>query len=67
MTEQQFLEFFRKQAEDGLKQWDSPAVSVGIVKDGRVVLCEGFGKRDAEKDLPATKDTLHHQRLDGRR
>lgn len=59
MTEQQFLEFFRKQAEEGLELWESPAVSVGIIKDGRIVLCEGFGKRDVEKDLPATKDTLY--------
>ena len=59
MTEQQFLEFFRKQVEDGLELWDSPAVSVGVIKDGRVVLCEGFGKRDIQKNLPATKDTLY--------
>lgn len=59
MNEQQFLEYFRRQAEDGLKLWDSPSVSVGIIKDGRVVLCEGFGRRDLEQDLPATKDTLY--------
>ena len=59
MTEQQFLENFRKQVEDGLKLWDSPSVGIGIVKDGRVVLCDGFGKRDVQQDLPATKDTLY--------
>jgi len=59
MTEQQFLDFFRNQVETGLKLWDSPSVSVGIIKDGRIVLCEGFGKRDIENGHPATKDTLY--------
>ena len=59
MTEQQFLESFRQQVEDGLKLWDSPSVSIGIIKDGRTVLCEGFGKRDVEHNMPATKDTLY--------
>ena len=45
MTEQEFLDYIRKQAEDGLKLWDSPSVAIGIIKDGKVVLCEGFGHR----------------------
>ena len=59
ITEQQFLESIRNQVEEGLKLWESPSVSIGIVKDGRIVLCEGFGKRDVENDLPATGDTLY--------
>ena len=59
MTETQFLESFRKQVEDGLKLWETPAISIGIIKDGRTVLCEGFGMRDAECGLPATGDTLY--------
>lgn len=58
-TEQDFLEFIRKQAEDGLKLWDSPSVAIGIIKDGRVVLCEGFGSRDLELGLPATGKSLY--------
>ena len=57
MNEQQFLEFLRKQINDGLDLWESPSVSVGIIKDGRTVLCEGFGNRDT--DLPATERTLY--------
>lgn len=59
MTEQQFLEFFRARVAEGLKLWDIPSVSIGIIKDGKTVLCEGFGNRDLEQGLPATKDTLY--------
>ena len=57
MNEQQFLEFLRKQIDDGLKLWDVPSVAIGIIKDGRTVLCEGFGNRDT--DMPATGKTLY--------
>ena len=59
MEDKDFFDGFRKMAEDGLKLWDSPSVSVGVVKDGKVVLCEGIGKRDVENDLPATGETLY--------
>ena len=57
MTEPQFLEFIRTQAIEGLKLWESPSVSIGIIKDGRIVMCEGFGNRD--EDHPATGSTLY--------
>ena len=49
MTDQEFFSSFREKAEAGLKLWESPSVSVGVVKDGQVVLCEGFGLRDVER------------------
>ena len=57
MTEQQFLDQLRVQVQEGLTLWESPSVSIGIIKDGRTVMCEGFGKRD--EDLPATGSTLY--------
>ena len=57
MNEQQFLDYLRKQTEDGLKLWESPGISIGIIKDGRTIMCEGFGNRDT--DLPATGKTLY--------
>ena len=59
MAESDFLDYIRKQAEEGLKLWDSPSVSIGIIKDGRVVLCEGFGNRNVEQKLPATGKSLY--------
>ena len=58
-TEQEFLDYIRKQAEDGLKLWESPSVAIGIIKDGKVVLCEGFGHRDVEAGFPATGKSLY--------
>jgi CubicO group peptidase (beta-lactamase class C family) len=40
-----------------MKTWGTPGLAVGIVKDGKVILAEGFGKRDAEKNLPVTAKT----------
>jgi CubicO group peptidase (beta-lactamase class C family) len=39
-------------------QADVAGASLGIVKDGRVVLLKGFGMRDIEKSLAVTPDTL---------
>jgi CubicO group peptidase (beta-lactamase class C family) len=41
-----------------LADWHTPGLCVGIVKDGRVVLAEGYGLRDVEKELPVTAHTL---------
>lgn len=59
MSDMAFIESFRQQVLDGLKLWDSPSVSIGIIKDGEVVLCEGFGSRDPEKGATADGDTLY--------
>ncbi len=40
-----------------MKTWGTPGLAVGIVKDGKVVFAEGFGKRDVEKSLPVTSKT----------
>ena len=59
MTHEKFFETFRQRAEDGLRLWESPSVAVGVVKDGKVVLCEGYGLRDTAGKLPATGETLY--------
>ena len=59
MTEQEFLDSFRKKAEEGLKLWDDASVAVGIIKGGKIVLSEGFGFRNIEKELPADDQTLY--------
>ncbi len=47
----------RAYVETTLKIWDIPGAAVGIVKDGRVVFLEGFGKRDVDRNLPVTPRT----------
>ncbi len=43
--------------ESTLKTWEVPGAAVGMIKDGKVVFLEGFGKRDLEKGRPVTSRT----------
>ena len=45
----QSAEAFRQAAEDALSAFDVPGFAVGIIKDGEVVLSEGFGTRTKDK------------------
>lgn len=41
-----------------LKDWQTPGLGLAVVKDGQIVLCEGYGQRDVENRLPVTAQTL---------
>jgi CubicO group peptidase (beta-lactamase class C family) len=41
-----------------MKAWQIPGLSVGAIKDGKVVLAKGYGFRDVDKELPVTSRTL---------
>ncbi len=49
---------FRRFMDAEMKRWEVPGIGVGIYKDGKVLLSEGFGFRDLEKKLPVTPNTL---------
>lgn len=53
------LEGFDAYMEQTLKDWNTPAVGVGIVVGGKLVFAKGYGYRDYEKKLPYTPKTLH--------
>jgi len=59
MTDKEFFSGLYEKAAAGLEMWESPSVVLGVIKDGEVVFCDGFGKRDVENDLPANGDTLY--------
>ena len=44
--------------EESIKHWNVPGVALSIVKDGEVVLAEGFGFKDLENKKPMTADTI---------
>ncbi|MBV6438412.1 MAG: D-aminopeptidase [Saprospiraceae bacterium] len=47
-----------RQLTDSLRQKRlTPGLAFGVVKDGKVLLAEGFGYRDLEKKLPVTAQT----------
>jgi CubicO group peptidase (beta-lactamase class C family) len=52
------LDSIRTFASAALEEWNVPGMALAIVKDGKVVLSEGFGYRDAAAKLPVTPNTL---------
>ena len=55
----QSVEQFREAAESALEAFDTPGFSVGIIKDGKVVLSEGFGTRTMGKQEDVNGSTLY--------
>jgi CubicO group peptidase (beta-lactamase class C family) len=49
---------FRQAAQQALEAFNVPGFSVGIIKDGKVVLAEGFGTRMAGKTETVDEHTL---------
>ncbi|HYA98236.1 MAG TPA: serine hydrolase, partial [Methylomirabilota bacterium] len=52
------LEGFDAYMEKTLKDWNAPAVGVGIVVNGKLVFAKGYGYRDYGQKLPFTPKTL---------
>ena len=52
------LEGFDEIVRTGMKEFQVPGLSIGIVADGEVVYVKAFGEREKENALPATIDTL---------
>jgi hypothetical protein len=51
---QDFDEFVRTTMQD----WKLPGLAIAIVKNGEVILSQGFGKRNIAQDLEVTPNTL---------
>ncbi|HVP55573.1 MAG TPA: serine hydrolase [Candidatus Eisenbacteria bacterium] len=41
-----------------MQDWKVPGVGIAIIKDGKVVLMQGYGLRDVKNNLPVTPQTL---------
>lgn len=54
----QALEGFSDWARRAMLDWKVPGLAVAVVKDGQVVLLEGYGVRDVASQAPVTADTL---------
>lgn len=44
--------------EEQMKAWKVPGLSIAVVKDGEVIMMEGYGHRDIDQRLPVTPNTL---------
>ncbi|MEM9836675.1 MAG: serine hydrolase [Bacteroidota bacterium] len=58
LTAQSKTEQFRAAALAALAAYDTPGFSVGIIKDGEVILSEGFGTRTIHQNEPVDGNTL---------
>ncbi|HXP58511.1 MAG TPA: serine hydrolase [Streptosporangiaceae bacterium] len=52
------MEGIERFVEEQLAAWEVPGCAVAAVRDGRVELAGGWGRRDREADQPVTADTL---------
>jgi CubicO group peptidase (beta-lactamase class C family) len=52
------LQQLRAFVDSTMKSWKVPGLAMAIVKDGEVILSEGFGWRNVEAKLPVTPNTL---------
>lgn len=43
---------------DKMADWKVPGMGIAVVKDGEVLLAEGYGQKDGENGLPVTADTV---------
>jgi len=55
----QSAEQFRSAAASALEAFDTPGFSVGVIKDGKVVLSEGFGTRTLGKQESVDGSTIY--------
>jgi len=47
-----------KYYEEARYNWEVPGLAIGIIKDGQVILAEGYGHLDVRKDGPVNSKTM---------
>lgn len=52
------LQGFDELVHATMRGWTVPGVAIAVVKDGGVILCQGFGLRDVARNLEVTPHTL---------
>ncbi|MEQ7051190.1 serine hydrolase [Paenibacillaceae sp. P-4] len=55
---QYVLEGLHTLVKKQLEMWNVPGLALAIVKDGEIIMAEGFGYRDVERKLPVTPNTM---------
>lgn len=53
-----FLKEFESYAIKAQKDWEIPGMAIGIVKDGKIVLAKGYGKRGQTDTRPVDASTV---------
>jgi CubicO group peptidase (beta-lactamase class C family) len=58
VTARHALVGFDSFVSEAIKAWEVPGLAIAIVKNGEVILAQGFGMRDVPNKLPVTSKTL---------
>ncbi len=45
------MQGLREFIDKTMQEWKIPGLAIAIVKESRMIFCEGFGKRELEKNL----------------
>ena len=57
-SESEVLQDIRVLVKKEMEEWHVPGIALAVVKDGKVLISEGFGYRDVKNQQPVTSDTL---------
>jgi CubicO group peptidase (beta-lactamase class C family) len=57
-TPEAYLKGLDKFITERMEEWKVPGLAISVIQDSRLVYSEGFGFRDADKNLPVTPQTL---------
>jgi CubicO group peptidase (beta-lactamase class C family) len=57
-TDEELAAHLREYVPKILETWKVPGLALAVIRDGKVVLTEGYGYRDLEKKVPVNADTL---------
>src|SRR5579884_3962777 len=55
---QEALRGYDEFVHTALQQWQAPGLALAVVKDGEVILAQGYGLRDVARNLAVTPQTL---------
>lgn len=57
-TDEELAAHLREYVPTILDTWKVPGLALAVIRDGKVVLTEGYGYRDLDKKVPVTAETL---------
>lgn len=57
-TDEELAAHLREYVPKVLDTWKVPGLALAVIRDGKVVLAEGYGYRDLEKKVPVNAETL---------
>jgi CubicO group peptidase (beta-lactamase class C family) len=54
----QTLEGIDEVIQNAMTEWQIPGLAIAVIRDGEILLSQGYGYRDVERQLPVSENTL---------